>query len=381
MRNISILGSTGSIGTQTLDVVTRMPGEFKVVGLATANDLELLETQIRQFKPDIVSVANEELANRLYRKVKELQVEVTWGLEGLTKIATITKADMIVTAVSGAVGLIPTIEALKCGKTIAFANKETLVAAGEIVTNLTRRGQGKLIPVDSEHSAIFQCLQGEQRKAISKLIITASGGPFRTWSSAELATVTAAQALKHPKWKMGPKITVDSATLMNKGLEVIEARWLFDIPYPQISVIVHPQSTIHSMVEFHDGAIIAQLGIPDMRIPIQYALTYPNRAENDLPRLNLLEVAQLSFEAPDLVKFPCLQMAFDAGQEGGTMPAVMNAANEVAVAAFLQGDIQFTKIPQIIAAVMDAHHNNMIPELPVILEADRWARAKALSLC
>jgi len=381
MKRVAILGSTGSIGTQTLDVISALPQEFDIVGLATGYDLDLFATQIKHFKPEIVSVADAELAKKLTQMLGDSDVIIGSGIDGLTAVATYAKADIVVTAVSGAIGLLPTVQAIKHGKTIALANKETLVAAGELIMDLARQYEVKILPLDSEHNAIFQCLHGEAHESIAKIILTASGGPFRTWTVEQLQQVTPAEALKHPKWKMGPKITIDSATLMNKGLEVIEAKWLFNLDYSQIEVVIHPQSVIHSMVEFCDGSILAQLGVPDMRVPIHYALTYPKRLRNELPRLKLLELSNLTFEAPDLEKFPCLELAFSIGRTGGTLPAVMNAANEIAVHEFINNNIRFTDIPIVIEKVINAHQNILKPSLDEILAADRWAREKAKIYC
>lgn len=377
-KNISIIGSTGSIGCQTLDIVKKFPERFKVIGLSAGNNVELLVEQIKEFRPRMVSIMNEHLVNPLRDHLEQLglqkEIEIFSGINGLIKVATIEEVETVVTSVTGTVGLIPTIEAINQGKNIALANKETLVAAGELVMKLVKKQGVSLLPVDSEHSAIFQCLSGEERKAISKIILTASGGPFRGKDIDFLNRVTVEMALKHPNWSMGKKITIDSATLMNKGLEVIEAKWLFDMNFKDIEVVVHPQSIVHSMVEYLDGSILAHLGVPDMRIPIQYALCYPERLENNIPKLDLKKVSQLSFEAPNLDNFPCLALAYQAGEMGGTMPAVMNAANERLVDIFLQGQISFTDIPKYIAMVMDRHHLISSPELEEIINADKWAR-------
>lgn len=379
MRNVSILGSTGSIGRQALDVALKNPDKIKIAALAAGSNVELLAEQIKKFQPKVASVASEEYAFKLKNLLgSHKSTEILYGNEGLITTATCSEADVVLTAVTGTVGLVPTLKAIEAGKDIALANKETLVAAGKLVMDRVYAKGVKLYPVDSEHSAIWQCLCSEPKKSISKLILTASGGPFRNFPSEELGSVTPEMALKHPNWNMGSKITIDSATLMNKGLEVIEARWLFDVDFNSIQVVVHPQSIVHSMVEFKDGSIIAHLGIPDMRIPIQYALSYPQRWPNDLPKLDLLSVQKLTFEPPDLNKFPSLKLAYQAGITGGTLPAVMNAANEIAVARFLKNEIGFMEIPATVSRVMERHQVISSPDLDEILEADRWAREEAL---
>jgi 1-deoxy-D-xylulose-5-phosphate reductoisomerase len=377
-KKISIIGSTGSIGRQTLDIVKKFPERIEVVGLAAGNNLDLLVEQIKEFKPRVVSIMNSQLVDKLLGILTELnllnKIEVYSGGEGLIKVATMDEVDTVVTSVTGTVGLLPTVEAIKKGKNIALANKETLVAAGEIVMGLVREKGINLLPVDSEHSAVFQCIAGEERRGVNKIILTASGGPFRGKDKEFLDKVTLDMALKHPNWAMGKKITIDSATLMNKGLEVIEAKWLFNIDFDAIDVVVHPQSIIHSMVEYQDGAILAHLGVPDMRIPIQYALLYPERFDNQIPKLNLLEVSKLTFEAPNVENFPCLQLAYDAGRIGGTMPAAMNAANERLVELYLQEAIGFQDIPKYIAQAMEKHQVISKPSLEEIIEVDGWAR-------
>ena len=375
-KKIVILGSTGSIGTQTLDVIKHNQ-DLEVVGLTANSRIELLEEQIKQFRPKIVCVMNEEKARTLKNRLdsQNMGVEVVCGVDGLSTVATIEEADIVVTAVVGMIGLIPTMEAIKKGKTIALANKETLVTAGELVMHLAKEKNVSILPVDSEHSAIFQCLQGNAHQSIDKLILTASGGPFRSFSKEELTKVTVEQALKHPNWVMGSKITIDSATLMNKGLEVIEAKHLFDVSPSQIDVVVHKESIIHSMVAYEDGSTIAQLGMPDMRHPIAYALYYPERrAAKYIEKLDLVKVGQLSFEAPRKEDFPCLKLAYDALEIGGSMPAVLNAANEEVVASFLNKQISFMQIPEIIHRVMDKHICINSPSLEQILDSDRWAR-------
>lgn len=380
-KGIAVLGSTGSIGRQTLEVCASFPEEFKVVALTARHNIELLEQQIRKYKPKIVVVSDRQKGRLLRDRVADLPVRVLLGSEHMAEAVVDQEVSTVVTAVSGAVGLLPTLEAIKAGKEIALANKETLVAAGELVMETVKEYNGRLLPVDSEHSALFQCLMGNRREEVHKLILTASGGPFRGWSREMLAKVTPQEALKHPSWSMGAKITIDSATLMNKGLEVIEARHLFQIDYDRIEVIVHPQSIIHSMVEYKDGAILAQLGAPDMRLPIQYALTWPHRWEGRTgTRLNLLQLKELTFEAPDDNTFPALKLAYEAGKEGGTMPTVLNAANEEAVHAFLRGEISFLAITEVVKRVLDQHRPIKKPDLKEILAVDAEARQQALDL-
>lgn len=375
INNISILGSTGSIGTQALDVVRAVKGDdIKVHGITGNNNIDLLEKQALEFKPEIVAVMDEEKSIELKKRLKSENIKVLGGMEGLIKVATMENVETVLTSVVGNVGLEPTLEAIKSNKNIALANKETLVSAGELVMR-TAMGKGiKILPVDSEHSAIFQCLQGNQDNNIYKILLTASGGSFRGKTIDELKNVTVDDALKHPNWVMGRKITIDSATLMNKGLEVIEAVWLFNVNVNQIQVLVHPQSIIHSAVEFEDGAVIAQLGAPDMRLPIQYALLYPKRVDTNLPRLDLFEHNNLTFEKPDMDTFKCLSLAFRAINEGGTMPAVMNAANEVAVERFLNREISFLQIPELIEKTMNSYSPVYNYDLKTVLEADKWAR-------
>lgn len=371
-RRISILGSTGSIGTQTLDVARNLG--IEVLGLSANSSIELLEKQIREFQPRAVSVGNEELAQDLTKRIHGMDVDIYYGLEGLNKIASMEEVDTVVTSVVGVAGLIPTMEAIGKGKNIALANKETLVAGGQIVMAEAQKQGVEILPVDSEHSAIFQSLMGNNKKNISKILLTASGGPFRGMKKEELKSVILEQALKHPNWSMGSKITIDSATMMNKGLEVIEAKWLFGVEAEQIEVLVHPQSIIHSAVEYIDGSVIAQLGSPDMRIPIQFALTYPERSANSFSKLDLFKTSNLTFEKPDYEAFPCLRLAFEALGIGGTVPVVLNAANEIAVSLFLGRKIGFSDIPRIIEAVMGRHTVNIMPSLDDIIEVDNWAR-------
>lgn len=377
-KKIAILGSTGSIGKQTLQVVDMFPGEFQVVALAAGTNIHLLSEQVKRYKPSLVAVMEETLLGELSEELQSFDVEIMGGMEGLKAVAMHPEAEMLVTAVSGRVGLEPTMAAIAAGKDIGLANKETLVAAGSLVMREAAKQGVAIIPVDSEHSAIFQCLEPDS-KAVNRLIITASGGPFRGWKREMLQSVTKEMALRHPNWEMGAKITVDSATLMNKGLEVIEARWLFNINWDKINVVVHPQSIVHSMVEYIDGSILAHLGQPDMRIPIQYALTYPARRGNPLAKLDLIGKT-LTFEEPDLQSFPALALAFAAGKRGGTMPAVLNAANEVAVGLFLEDKIQFLDISVLVEKVMSRHQVLDQPDLKQILAADAWAREEVQSL-
>jgi 1-deoxy-D-xylulose-5-phosphate reductoisomerase len=374
-RNIAILGSTGSIGVQTLDVAKNLG--IRASGLSANSNIDLLEQQAREFRPLAISVGGEALAAELKKRIRGLDIEVLYGVEGLKTIASIGEAETVVTSIVGIAGLIPTLEAIRKGKHIALANKETLVTAGHLVMAEAKKYNVRIFPVDSEHSAVYQSLNGNRREDVASLILTASGGPFRGWKREELAAVKLAQALNHPNWKMGRKITIDSATLMNKGLEVIEARWLFDMEPDRIKVVLHPQSIIHSMVEYVDGTVMAQLGSPDMRIPIQLALTWPERKANSFPKLDLLKCGSLTFEEPDTQAFPCLKLAFEALKAGGTMPTVLNAANEAAVGLFLEEKIAFTDIAWIIEGVMHKHIVNTKPVLDDIIEVDKWARSLA----
>ena len=352
MKKIAILGSTGSIGTQTLEVI-RENKDIEVTGLAAGTNVDLLEKQIREFQPKLVAMWTEEKAKELKSRIRDLDVKVVSGMDGLLEIATMEESEILVTAIVGMIGIRPTIAAIKAGKDIALANKETLVTAGHIIMPLAKECGVKILPVDSEHSAIFQCLHGENRKEIEKLLITASGGPFRGKTRAELENVTVEQALRHPNWSMGHKITIDSATLVNKGLEVMEAKWLFGVELEQIEVVVHPQSVIHSAVEYQDGAVIAQLGTPDMRLPIQYALYYPERRNLSGRRLDLFEIADLTFEKPDTDTFRGLALAYQAMEKGGNIPTVYNAANEKAVSLFLDRKISYPEITELIEACME----------------------------
>ncbi|MGL5315938.1 MAG: 1-deoxy-D-xylulose-5-phosphate reductoisomerase, partial [Peptostreptococcaceae bacterium] len=346
MKRISILGSTGSIGKQTLDVVRQHKDKFEVVAISANSSVDLLLEQIKEFKPKYVAVYDEVSALKLKSMIPtDIKIEVLSGMEGLKTISSLDEMDVLLTAIVGMIGLVPTLEAIKKGKDIALANKETLVCAGSLVMNEAKKHGVSILPVDSEHSAIFQCLNGEKTKEIEKIILTASGGPFRGKTKEDLLSVTKNQALKHPNWSMGRKISIDSSTLMNKGLEVIEAKWLFGVEHDQIDVVVHPQSIIHSMVQFIDSSVIAQLGCPDMRLPIQYALSYPDRIECDFERLDLAKIATLTFEEPDMDTFPCLKLAYDTLKMGGTYSAVLNSANEVLVNEFLEDKIGFYDIP------------------------------------
>lgn len=373
---ISILGSTGSIGTQTLDVVRKNPEMFKIEGISTNKNIELLSEQIHEFKPNIVTIFNEEAYKDFLNKKEDFDYdfEVHTGLDGLVKISSSKTIDNLVTAVVGMIGLVPTIEAIRNSTTIALANKETLVTAGKIVMSEAKKHNASIIPVDSEHSAIFQCLNGENGNKIDKILLTASGGPFRGKKKAELENVSKNDALKHPNWTMGQKITIDSSTLMNKGLEVIEAKWLFDVDADDIIVHVHPQSIIHSMVQFQDSTVMAQLGCPDMRVPIQYALTYPKRIESSFERLDLFEIASLTFEKADMEVFPCLKLAYDSLKHGGTDCTVLNAANEILVQMFLNDEIGFYDIPKYIKLAIDKHQFIEDPSLEDILNTDKWTR-------
>jgi 1-deoxy-D-xylulose-5-phosphate reductoisomerase len=380
MKNIVILGSTGSIGTNTLDIVDRFPHDFRVVGLtAGANDEKLL-AQIRRYKPAYAALANESAAARLRLQCADLRVEILSGSEGVAQVAQVSQAELVVSAIVGGAGLIPTLAAIRAGKHIALANKEPMVMAGALMQAEAHKHHVRIFPVDSEHSAIFQSLEGHRREDVKRVILTASGGPLWNFTREQLQDVSPERALQHPNWKMGSKITIESATLMNKGLEVVEARWLFDIPEAQIEVLVHRESIIHSLVEYRDRSVIGQLGLPDMRTPISYALRYPERIPLELPSLDLTEIGTLTFFKPDHERFPCLRLAYDALQVGGTMPATMNAANEIAVEAFLQNGIRFLDIPDIIRSTMEAHAPRPIDGLEDALEADRSARAKAESL-
>lgn len=375
-KALSILGSTGSIGVNTLEVVRQFPDRFHVAALAAGRNIALLLDQIREFQPRVVAVLDQVHASRLRRKLDSIRhcPEILFGPDGYQAVATLPEVNMVVAAMVGAAGLVPTVAAIEAGKHIALANKETLVIGGAVVVPLTERRGVRLLPVDSEHSAIFQALQGNQRQNLRRILLTASGGPFFRKSMEELTAVTPQAALRHPNWSMGKKITIDSATLMNKGLEVIEARWLFNVAVDQIAVHIHPESIVHSMVEYVDGSVIAQLGIPDMKTPIAYALAYPERLPLRQPALDLFQLQNLSFYPPDETKFPCLRLAYQACREGSTMPAVLNAANEIAVQAFLDKRIAFLDIPRLIEGAMSRHTTAGEVTLQSILEADHWAR-------
>ena len=378
MKNITILGSTGSIGASTLDVIGKNPKVFKVTALAAGRNVKLLAEQIIKYQPEIVAVSTREDAAKLHQiPGLKKRIPILYDEKGIEEVASYPSSDIVVSAISGAAGLKPTLAAIEAGRDVALANKETMVIAGDIVTRQAKKKKIKILPVDSEHSAIFQCLAGQKTDNLRRILLTASGGPFYNLSSAELKKVTLEQALRHPRWKMGSKITIDSASLMNKGLEVIEARWLFDMDIACIDVLIHPQSVVHSMIELKDGSVLAQLGIADMRIPIAYALTYPDRLSNDLSVLNLSEIRSLEFFKPDMKKFPCLGLAYEAGCLGGTAPVVLNAANETAVAAFTEKKICFNDLPKVIEKVMDKHQVKKNPTLDDILGTDRETRIQA----
>jgi len=379
MKKISLLGSTGSIGVNTLDVVERNPESFQILAMSAGSNVDLFAEQIRKFKPRVVALFDTQKISTLKEQVVDLDVEILSGEEGIFEVATISEVDVVVSGVVGKAGLLPAIEALKAGKNLALANKETLVIAGELVLKEAQKTGSTIIPIDSEHSAIFQALNGEKKERIKKIILTASGGPFRTFSLNEMENIKVKDALNHPNWEMGKKITIDSSTMMNKGLEYIEAKWLFGVETP-VEIIVHAQSIIHSMIEFVDTSIIAQLGIPDMRVPIAYALTYPDRFECNLPSLDLATMESLTFEAPDFNRFPCLQLAVDAMEMGQTMPAVLNAANEIAVQAFLDELIPYKDIAELIRMVMHNHIPAKLNELQDVLDADQWAREETKKL-
>ncbi|MCK5282250.1 MAG: 1-deoxy-D-xylulose-5-phosphate reductoisomerase [Nanoarchaeota archaeon] len=366
MKNISILGSTGSIGTQALDVIRNNNSEFSVKALACNSNIELLKKQIAEFKPEAAAVFNKEKADEL-----KADIPIYSGMEGLIELAKLDSADTVLNSLVGSIGVRPTVEAIKAGKNIALANKETLVTAGSIIMELVSKNDVSLKPIDSEHSAIFQCLNGEKREDVKRIIITCSGGAFRDKSIDEMKKLKAADALKHPNWNMGNKITIDCATLMNKGFEVIEAKMLFGVDYDNIDVVIHPQSVIHSLVEFKDTSVIAQLGWPDMKLPIQYALSHPRRFSNNFKSLDLVKVGELNFKEPDTERFPCLRYAYETGKAGGTLPCVMNAANEIVVGAFLDGKICYPDIARLIKEAMDKHKNINNPELDDILNIDK----------
>jgi 1-deoxy-D-xylulose-5-phosphate reductoisomerase len=382
MKKISILGSTGSIGTQTLDIVNQYPEQFQVVGLATRSNVDLLATQVKQFRPEIVAICDKNKLGNLKDAIASMDYSpiILAGEEGVAEVARYGDAESVVTGIVGCAGLLPTIAAIEAGKDIALANKETLIAGGPVVLPLIEKHGVKLLPADSEHSAIFQCLQGVPKEGLRRIILTASGGAFRDWPVEQLKYVTVQDALKHPNWSMGKKITVDSATLMNKGLEVIEAHFLFGMDYKNIDIVIHPQSIIHSLIELQDTSVLAQLGWPDMRLPLLYALSWPERIYTDWETLDLVKAGSLTFREPDHDKYPCMQLAYAAGKAGGAMPAVLNAANEQAVALFLEEKIAFLDIPKVIEMTCDRFrdHNSSQPSLEDILEADSWARKTVL---
>lgn len=383
MKAITLLGSTGSIGTQTLDIVAQYPDQFRIVGLAAGRNVTLLAKQIRQFRPEIVAISDVDKLPELKEAIADLDPQpiLLAGEAGIVEVAKYGDAQAVVTGIVGCAGLLPTIAAIEAGKDIALANKETLIAGGPVVNPLIAKHGVKLLPADSEHSAIFQCLQGVPKGGLRRIILTASGGAFRDWPVEKLSEVKVADALKHPNWSMGRKITVDSATLMNKGLEVIEAHYLFGIDYDGIDIVIHPQSIIHSLIELQDTSVLAQLGWPDMRLPLLYALSWPERIYTDWEPLNLVKSGDLTFREPDHQKYPCMQLAYTAGRAGGSMPAVLNAANEEAVALFLDEKIEFLDIPRLIERTCEKHQadNCENPSLDDIIAADKWARQEALA--
>jgi 1-deoxy-D-xylulose-5-phosphate reductoisomerase len=384
VKALSLLGSTGSIGTQTLDIVAQYPDRFRIVGMAAGRNVELLAQQVRQFQPQIVAIQDETRLDALKTALADLNPQpiILGGEAGVVEVAQYGDAEVVVTGIVGCAGLLPTIAAIKAGKDIALANKETLIAGGPVVLPLVKQHGVKLLPADSEHSAIFQCLQGVPDGGLRRIILTASGGSFRDWDIDQLANVTVADALKHPNWSMGRKITIDSATLMNKGLEVIEAHYLFGMDYDHIDIVIHPQSIIHSLIEVQDTSVLAQLGWADMRLPLLYALSFPDRLPTDWPKLDLVKAGNLTFREPDHAKYPCMNLAYAAGRAGGCLPAVLNAANEQAVALFLDEKIRFLDIPQLIEQVCDRYspQNVLEPALDDILQVDQWARQQVLEV-
>lgn len=376
MKNIVILGATGSIGTNALDIIQRFPDCYNVVGLTSKSRDDKLETLIKKFKPKVVALQDESAAQALSKRLPQSGPEVLAGQAGIVEVARLSEADLVISAIVGSIGLLPTLSAIQAKKTVAIANKEPLVMAGEIIQQEAKKNGVTILPIDSEHSAIFQVLNGERHQDIQRIILTASGGPLLHLSSAEKTNISSERALAHPTWKMGPKISIDSATLMNKGLEIIEARWLFDLPPEKIDVVIHPQSIIHSMVEFVDRSVVAQLGLPDMRTPISYVLNYPKRSALSLPSLDLTEVGTLTFEKPDTKAFPLLATAYEVLKKGGTLPSVFNAANEEAVQAFLEKKINFGTIEKIIEKTLEAHKPTLAKTLDDVIEAEQWARAE-----
>jgi 1-deoxy-D-xylulose-5-phosphate reductoisomerase len=378
MKRLTILGSTGSIGLNALELIERNPEKYRAIALTAGRNVDLLAKQIEKFRPLGVAVLQKDLADILRTRLdRKAATKVFYGTEGFVHLATLEEVDTVVSAMTGAAGLVPTYAAIEAGKNIALANKETLVMAGPLIVGEAKKQGITILPIDSEHSAILQCLQGHPREDVRRIILTASGGPFRDFTLGEMEKVTPTQALNHPNWSMGKKISIDSATLMNKGLEAIEAKWLFDLSMDQISIVIHPQSIVHSMVEYWDGSIIAQMGVPHMITPISYALSYPRHIENHLSPLQLDEVGTLTFDKPDLSKFPCLNLALQAGEIGDSMPAVMNGANEIAVDAFLKGKIGFLQIPMLIEKTMEGHRTSSIDNIEKVMEADSWARDTA----
>lgn len=381
LKNIAILGSTGSIGKNVLEVVRLYPGRFRVLGLAAGNNIKLLHEQIEAFNPILISVATQQLAEELAANLAgEWKEKIVFGNRGNELVATLPEVDTVVSAIVGAAGLLPTYRAIEAGKNIALANKETMVMAGDLVNQALIRHKAKLLPIDSEHSAIAQCMTAGNRQDVAKIILTASGGPFRNMPEKQLWSVTPEQALRHPNWNMGKKISVDSATLMNKGLEVIEARWLFNMEVENIEVLIHPQSIVHSMVEFTDGSVVSQMGIPDMRIPISYALAHPERLRLNLPRLNLIKSGELTFSSPDFIKFPALKLAYQVCKRGGILPAVLNAANEIAVESFLAGRIRFPEIALVVSETVSKTREQEAADINAVIEADLAARMLAESI-
>jgi 1-deoxy-D-xylulose-5-phosphate reductoisomerase len=381
MKKIALLGSTGSIGVNALNVIRTNPEKYRIISLVAGKNIELLLKQAEDFRPIAVAVLDEVLALELKKRSgRGRKFEIFYGTKGLVQAATLDEVDTVISAITGAAGLLPTYEAIKAGKQIALANKETMVMAGSLVLSEAKKHNVSILPIDSEHSAILQSLMGHPKEDIRRVILTASGGPFKDLSLEEMGGVTPAQALNHPNWSMGSKITIDSATMMNKGLEAIEAKWLFDVGMEQISILIHPQSVVHSMVEYRDGSVMAQLGLPDMKIPISYALSYPHHFETGVSSLRLDNIGKLTFEKPDIKKFKCLGLALKAAEKGGSMPAVLNGANEIAVAAFLEEKIGFLDIPDLIEDVMGAHRPQPIDSIETVMEVDSWARNKALTM-